>query len=80
MKLITAKEAKEMVKDTLNDDLEPIMKQIEEAAKSGEKKLHIYKPLSGQVLDTLKELGYTIPSLPSICTQKDGLYHSIYWL
>ena len=37
MKLISAKEAKEMVESTLNNDLEPIMAQIEVAAKSGKK-------------------------------------------
>jgi len=60
MKLISAKEAKEMVESTLNNDLEPIMAQIEVAAKSGKKVLHIYNPLSKQVLDTLKDLGYDI--------------------
>ena len=79
MKLISAKEAKEMVESTLNNDLEPIMIDIEKEAKAGKKVLHIYKPLSSQVLKTLTELGYDIPPLPSICTQKDGLYHSIHW-
>lgn len=78
-KLISAKEAKEMVESTLNNDLEPIMAQIEVAAKSGKKVLHVYNPLSKQVLDTLKDLGYDIPPMPSICSQKDGLYHSIHW-
>lgn len=79
MKLITAKEAKEMVESTLNNDLGPIMAQIEVAAKAGKKVLHIYNPLSKQVLDTLKDLGYHIPPISSICSQKDGLYHSIHW-
>lgn len=79
MKLISAKEAEEMVESTLNNDLEPIMAKIEVAAKTGKKVLHIYNPLSKQVLDTLKDLGYDIPPMPSICSQKDGLYHSIHW-
>lgn len=79
MKLISAKEAKEMVENTLNNDLEPIMIDIEKEAKAGKKVLHIYKPLSSQVLKKLTELGYDIPPLPSICAQKDGLYHSIHW-
>jgi len=79
MKLISAKEAKEMSESALNNDLEPIMAQIEVVAKAGKKVLHIYNPLSKQVLDTLKDLGYDIPPTPSICSQRDGLYHSIHW-
>ncbi|MFP4462199.1 MAG: hypothetical protein ACLFQE_08385 [Thermotogota bacterium] len=68
-----------MVESTLNNDLEPIMAQIEAFAKSGKKVLHVYYPLSEQVLETLKGLGYDIPPMPSICSQRDGLYHSIHW-
>jgi len=79
MKLISAKEAKEMAEKILNPELEQIMAHIEIVAQSGKKVLHIYNPLSKQVLDTLKDLGYDIPPIPSICSQKDGLYHSIHW-
>ena len=37
MKLISAKEAKEMVESTLNNDLEPIMEQIEKRRQEREK-------------------------------------------
>ena len=79
MKLISAKKAKEMVESTLKNDFEPIMEQIEVAAKSGKNVLHVYNPLSKHVLDTLKDLGYDIPPMASTCLQKDGIFHSIHW-
>ena len=78
MKTISAKEASGLV-STKNNDLEPIMAQIEVAAKSGKKVLHVCHPLSKQALDLLKELGYDIPPSSSISIQKDGLCHSIHW-
>jgi len=76
MKLISAKEAKKLYENTLNHDVEPIMTQIIVAAKSGKKVLHVYEPLSKNVLDTLKGLGYDVPP---VFSKKDGLYHSIHW-
>lgn len=78
-KLLTAREARVLVKNTYSNELEEVLQQIERFAKKGETKLHIHKSLNKQTLFKLKELGYDIPPIPSIATQKDGIYHTIQW-
>ena len=79
MSLITAAEAKQIANDVPDTSLEKVLVQIKIEAVKGKTELHLYEPLTNRAIETLKALGYNLPVMPSIATQKDGLYHSIYW-
>lgn len=79
MKLISAADAMKITEGNFDNDIEKIMSEIENEAIKGRKVLHVYRNLSEDVCNKLKELGYDMPPIPNICLQRDGLFHSIHW-
>ena len=77
--ILTAQQAKELVEKTYTDDFNEIMAKIENAANNGKTLLHLYEPMKPTTRQKLTDLGYDIPPMASIATQKDGLYHTIHW-
>jgi len=79
MRLIPAEEARQLAQNSLSYDIFPIMTEIEKAAKEGKTELHLYEPLAPECLCKLQQLGYELPPVHSVDTQKGGLYHTISW-
>lgn len=60
-------------------DLEKVLDMIRIEAKEGKTVLHLYQSISQRTIDQLNRLGYQLPPISPISSQKDGLCHSIHW-
>jgi len=76
IRTISAIEARGMLKNCKNE-LSIVMIDIENTARNGENKVHIYHSLSEKTILRLKELEYEIYVHSQITIQKDRLYYTI---
>lgn len=60
-------------------ELASILVDIKTQAESGKGVLHVYKSLHHKTVQELLNKDFRVVDHPSISSQKDNLYYSIYW-
>jgi hypothetical protein len=75
----TAADAKTLIVNVFNTELESVLRSIYDEALKGENELFIYFSLNKKTVSTLNQKGFKIENVPNIAIQKDGLYHVIRW-
>ena len=74
-----AEQARKIVRNVNCTELIDILDKIKSAAEEGGNDLHVDIPLKSKTISDLVIRGFKVSSLPSIATQKDGLYYVIKW-
>jgi len=75
----TAQDARDIMSSSRIRGLEYVLDDIKKEAEKGEHVLQIYKPMTSEIQDALKELGFKVSSYDSMAIQRDNLYYSIHW-
>ena len=79
MKNFNAQKAKQISESVLPGDLYKILTEIKEQAEQGETILYVYRPLTLETLETLRDRGFRVINANIIDSRKNGMYYYISW-